>query len=105
MSTRRRIDRILNRESNRKRAKDYGTLIRILKLYWGWRFDSMSMEIYFYGDSEFMVDLLGLLKDEFTNKNVISFYFEDIMQEYHDRYIWARETAKIKKERRKYLLY
>lgn len=105
MSTKRRIDRIINREVNRKRAKDYGTLIRILKLYWGWRFESMSMEIYFYGDKEFTIDLWGVLNDEFSNENVKSFYFQDIMGEYQARLEWVWETAKMKKERRKYLLY
>jgi hypothetical protein len=68
-----------------KHIKDYEAMERIFRLYGTWHFDTMAVEIERYGGT-FLVDLLVYLDSRLKNKDIKSFIFHDIGEQYHARW-------------------
>lgn len=72
--------------------KDYDRVHKIFLLYLHNYFDTMAKEIYFYRESEFILDITVYLNQNYKHENIRKFMAEDIMDEY-----WARVSS-IKQE-------
>ena len=100
MTRRAYIESILSRH----KIKDYAKVHLVFTLYLEERYDTMSQEIYFYGDFDLFRDLVSFLQDSTSSKHA-HFYFMDIVDQYLARIDAVWEETKIRRERKKYQKY
>ena len=102
------ISTLLAKPRNLQRIKDYARVENIFALYNKGNYDTMSREIYDYGDFDFFLDIALYLHQKYQSRDFHKFYHAHICEEYMARENMVHNELNYKKyirrQKRKYRL-